>query len=217
MRRLRFVSFLFSFVVLFHITPAWAMGERPEQDPTCFASDKLRVKIGERVFAFPRNMVERLEGNALPPYKHSKDRYTQAQTLCQKTNEAAFILSEIHTSMLRNKCYKKENGICDSTRVQVAVYPGNTDLYNKDKISYINENFIKRCRDTEEISDEFTKRFGDLCQYVFYYKGLIVWIQFKTDANPKHKIKQTIKKIKHELDSYDITEETTSHPGTQEK
>lgn len=188
------------------VNPAHAMGDKPSPNPnpTCFVSDKLRVQVGEEAFTFLRKDIMTLEGSQVPAHQSSKGRYTHAQALCQKPTDPAVQVEKIIIDMLQQDCYTKNNGRCVQSKVQVEltedVNPSHTDT----KIQNYKDRFKKKCRDTSKLDPKEYLPYGDICDYIFYYNKIPVFIIFHTGSHPASELEKTIGLVTQQLEHSEI-------------
>lgn len=184
-----------------------AMGERPEVDADCFASDKIRVEIGGEKFAFPRDIIRGMKGNDVINIKSENSKGSASGTkACQKTNDKDWILTSIGLDLYPEPCSGNQSKCSahlfstmiedlDSRRERDAV----EDVFPRTK-----EELLEECKSPKKSWNDFHSKVWSACNFVFEEKKLHVWIKFRGGVYLPEKIESTKQLIIDEIYKYKI-------------
>ncbi len=182
------------------------MGDRPEVDPQCFASDKLRVEIGGKRYEFPREMVRSMRGSSVSDTRHN-DHGTTAfgYSACQKPGDVYWKLDSLDIKAIPLKCSDKKECYVKSIYLHIADidYRRNRNpsdnIYPNDKIS-----LLKECKAPVEPFNREHARTWSSCNYQLYTEEKYIGLTFRGGIYPPDKIDQTVQLVLKEIQKYEI-------------
>ncbi len=193
-----------AFFVIFFSFSTHAMGDRPEVDPQCFVSDKLRVEIGGEKYEFPRKMVRSMSGknivHANPHYK--KINAVEGSKACQKPEDDLWKLDSVSLDIVPRKCVSKKD--CNASKVFLRLYNQSsfTNTNHSERTPNNTSSLIKDCTKTNK---KFaSKSYGLFCDYYFRNDDLFVVIKFYSGLYPPEKIDQTVQIALREVQKHEI-------------
>ncbi|MGH1376906.1 MAG: hypothetical protein ACRBCK_11230 [Alphaproteobacteria bacterium] len=165
----------------------------------CFASNKLRVKIGDTVFAFPRSDIKDMAGPDVPwsgePH-HSKK--VKPEKVCQKENAVDMSVDNlslrpnVRPVLCVDKCTKYSS---HGTRLFGSIIRV-SDLSNYNNIPILRSDYISKCKN---------KPYFNTCKHFVTYRDIRFGFQYYLDSFPLERIEETEGLILEYLKSHDIT------------
>lgn len=168
-------------------SPAFAMGDRPEPDPACFASDTLRVEIGGEKFAFPRKMVRSVRGADVVNPKDSRSDTISGRKACQKQGDKTWKVDYAALDILPDDC-----SLDDSQCREKRIFVQSSSTFNKDALQkYSKKNLLESCTAPLKPFSQWHSKAWSTCDYAFEDKGIIFVIAFRGGIYPPEQIEET--------------------------
>jgi len=168
--------------------------------PECLVSDKLRVQIGDRVFAFPREIVFSIAGN---DYEYvSTDHYATGSEICQRKDAPAIKTNGVSIDVIPLACSDEKD--CGGKRIKVGL-----KIHDGESSSNLG---AARCLTAIESTNPLYI-YGGICRMMFNDKGLDYWIQFRNGEKvyPAENIDNTEKMVIQEVEEMEITNKISSN------
>ncbi len=195
-----------TFFVIFFSFSTHAMGDRPEVDPQCFASDKLRVEIGDEKYEFPRKMVISMRGDNVVDVPYNDGSKSAAgDTACQKPEDNIWKLDSLILHIVPKECTDKKD--CNENRISLDIHDvkysksmgieGSVFTNNKEEL-------LAKCVPPREPYNEWHRKVWSACDYAFETSQIYMRVRFRGGIYPPEKIDQTVQLVLKEIQKYEI-------------
>jgi hypothetical protein len=200
--------FLVILLVVF-AAPIHAMSGKPkvEPDPECFSSDKIRVEIGGKKFAFPREIIRMMKGNKVINTKGKKYKGSASgRKACQKPNDKNWVLTSIGLDLHPEPCPGKQSN-CNTNRFSTMIedldYRRNRGAV-EDVFPRTKQELHKECKAPKKPLSDFHAKVWSSCDFAFEEKKLHIWIKFRGGIYSPDNIDSTKQLIINEIYKYSI-------------
>lgn len=159
----------------------------------CLESDKLRVQIGETIFAFPRKDIGDMAGRDVqwegePIYSDKVD----ADDICQKNNDKPMVLEQMGLHIAPLSCFKGK-GNCSKLKGGLRSIKKTN---NESPQEIVRKKNIQKCIDDP---------YFNTCTHSMPYKNVRFYFQYNVLSYPTKEIEVTEQIARDYLRKYDIT------------
>lgn len=181
---------------------AQAMGERPEVDPECFASDTLRVEIGGEKYEFPRNMVRSMRGEDVVDVRYTDNsNVSGGDTACQKLEDGFWKLDMVDLDIYPLPC--SDDMDCFPTWIVATVNDPSVvseESYRK-QIPDTQKALLEKCTPlrSDGVLNRYQLKNGRICKYLVNTGENFVYFRFFGGIYPPENIDQTVQLVLNEI------------------